>query len=270
MLAGDPDEALEFAEQLLKERSLSSYYDEVALKGLQLAANDASRGVLTGAQLERIKEAIKALVADLDAGDDVEPAPAEKAEARPPRSRRPPTSGAAQEAGRARSGAARSASSRRLARGAARHLPRRARPPRRGGLHHAGPAPAQARARRAGRAARGRVAHQDARPRRRGRGDGLHLLPRDQRHPGASALPPAPAAAAGCRRPILVGLWPAEDAVLSDEKMRTAIGADYYVTSLREAVKRCLEAAWRRPGKALAGNPNERVPHRLFCLPENR
>jgi hypothetical protein len=42
---------------------------------------------------------------------------------------------------------------------------------------------------------------------------------------------------------ILVGLWPAEDVVLSDEKMRTAIGADYYVSSLQQAVKRCLEAA---------------------------
>src|SRR3712207_970718 len=46
MLAGDPDEALDQAELLLKERPLSSYYDEVALKGLQLAASDASRGVL--------------------------------------------------------------------------------------------------------------------------------------------------------------------------------------------------------------------------------
>ena len=34
---------------------LSSYYDEVALKGLQLAANDAARGVLTETQLDRIK-----------------------------------------------------------------------------------------------------------------------------------------------------------------------------------------------------------------------
>src|SRR3984893_3455932 len=36
MLAGDPTEAAEKAEQFLKERSLASYYDEVALKGLQL------------------------------------------------------------------------------------------------------------------------------------------------------------------------------------------------------------------------------------------
>ena len=42
MLAGDPDEALESAEQLLKERSLTSYYDDVVLGGLRLAANDAS------------------------------------------------------------------------------------------------------------------------------------------------------------------------------------------------------------------------------------
>ena len=34
MLAGDPDEARDQAELLLKDRSLSSYYDEVALKGL--------------------------------------------------------------------------------------------------------------------------------------------------------------------------------------------------------------------------------------------
>ena len=45
------------------------------------------------------------------------------------------------------------------------------------------------------------------------------------------------------RAPILVGLWPAEDPVLRDETRRAALGADYYVTSLREAVKACLEAA---------------------------
>jgi hypothetical protein len=35
---------------------------------------------------------------------------------------------------------------------------------------------------------------------------------------------------------FLVGLWPADDAVLTDEALRTRIGADHYVTSLREAV----------------------------------
>ena len=79
MLAGDHDEALEFAEQILKERSLLSYYDEVALKGLQLAANDASRGSLGRHQLERIKEGTKALVGDLSSREDVEPAAAKGA-----------------------------------------------------------------------------------------------------------------------------------------------------------------------------------------------
>jgi hypothetical protein len=43
--------------------------------------------------------------------------------------------------------------------------------------------------------------------------------------------------------PILVGLWPAEEAVLRDDRLRAAVGADYYATSLREAVTACLEAA---------------------------
>ena len=47
MLAGDPDEAHDQAEVLLKQRSLSSYYDDVALQGLRLAVIDTERGVLT-------------------------------------------------------------------------------------------------------------------------------------------------------------------------------------------------------------------------------
>jgi predicted PurR-regulated permease PerM len=74
-LAGDADEAEEQAEQLLKERSLSSYYDEVALKGLQLAADDIRRGVLTPVQLERIHEVIVELAEDLEEYDDLDPLP---------------------------------------------------------------------------------------------------------------------------------------------------------------------------------------------------
>ncbi|WP_298967449.1 AI-2E family transporter [uncultured Methylobacterium sp.] len=73
MLADDPDEAHELAEAILAECSLSSYYDEVAIKGLQLAAADARRGVLTGEQLERIRTAIAGLVHDLSDRDDVTP-----------------------------------------------------------------------------------------------------------------------------------------------------------------------------------------------------
>src|SRR5438270_3878261 len=46
MLAGDPAEAVDKAEEFLKERPLSTYYDEVALPGLKLAQNDVARGAL--------------------------------------------------------------------------------------------------------------------------------------------------------------------------------------------------------------------------------
>ena len=79
VLAGDPDEVQEHAEELLKEMSLSSYYDEVALKGLELAARDLARGVLTRPQVERIKEAVTTLVTELADYDDVDPGTAPKA-----------------------------------------------------------------------------------------------------------------------------------------------------------------------------------------------
>jgi hypothetical protein len=58
MLAGDPTEAAEKAEQFLKERSLSSYYDDVALKGLPLAQMDLDREVLDVSRLLRIRAAL--------------------------------------------------------------------------------------------------------------------------------------------------------------------------------------------------------------------
>ena len=57
MLAGDPTEASDKAEEFLKERSLISYYDEVALKGLQLAQADADRGALDQERLTKIRDA---------------------------------------------------------------------------------------------------------------------------------------------------------------------------------------------------------------------
>lgn len=73
ILAGDPDEVEEQAEVILKDCSLSSYYDDVALKGLQLAAYDASRGVLTERNVERIKIAIMAVIDDLNVYEDIAP-----------------------------------------------------------------------------------------------------------------------------------------------------------------------------------------------------
>ena len=56
---------------------------------------------------------------------------------------------------------------------------------------------------------------------------------------------------------ILVGLWPADDAVLHDDNLRTAIGADYYVTSLREAVAACLEVAHKASARHARTNGTE-------------
>jgi hypothetical protein len=73
MLAGDPTEAAEKAEQFLKERSLASYYDEVALKGLQLAQVDAERGALDPARLTKIRDAVSEFASDLSDQDDRPP-----------------------------------------------------------------------------------------------------------------------------------------------------------------------------------------------------
>ena len=70
MLAGDPTEAAEKAEEFLKERSLSSYYDEVALKGLQLAQVDAERGVLDDERLTKIRDAVDEFTNNLSDQDD--------------------------------------------------------------------------------------------------------------------------------------------------------------------------------------------------------
>jgi len=78
ILAGDPDEARDHAERLLKDRSLIAYYDDVALKGLQLAANDAQRGVLGREKLETMKSSVGELLEDLGRHEDVQPAETEK------------------------------------------------------------------------------------------------------------------------------------------------------------------------------------------------
>ena len=248
MLAGDPDEALEHAEQLLKERSLSSYYDEVALKGLQLAANDAARDVLAPAQIERIKEAIKGLVHDLGSVPDAEP-PKEEEEAEPVAAplaekavaKEPPVEEPAP---------------------AAEELPERWR----------GEAPIMCIA---GRGALDEAAATMLAQLLRKHGLGARVVPHEAVSRSNIIGLDTKGVAMVCvsyleikgnpahlryllRRlrqkvgdaPILVGLWPAEEAVLTDESLRAAIGADYYVTSLREALKACLEAARAAAQKA--------------------
>jgi hypothetical protein len=65
MLADDPDEAAHQAEIFLKEKSLSDYYDEVAIKGLALAQLDVNRGSLDHERRVRIKEAVEGVIDDL-------------------------------------------------------------------------------------------------------------------------------------------------------------------------------------------------------------
>jgi predicted PurR-regulated permease PerM len=74
ILAGDPDEAHDQAEVLLKEWSLASYYDDVVLNGLQLIVNDADRGVLNAGDLARIRVSINSLIEDLEDHQD-DPSP---------------------------------------------------------------------------------------------------------------------------------------------------------------------------------------------------
>ena len=73
MLAGDPAEAAEKAEEFLKERSLSSYYDEVALKGLQLAQADVERGALNQERQTTIRDAVSEFASDLSDQEDRPP-----------------------------------------------------------------------------------------------------------------------------------------------------------------------------------------------------
>ena len=77
-LAGDLDEVQEQAEELLKEISLASYYDEVAMPGLELAARDLARGVLTRSQMERIKDTVIALITELEDYEDEKPQSTQK------------------------------------------------------------------------------------------------------------------------------------------------------------------------------------------------
>jgi AI-2E family transporter len=266
MLAGDPDEALDSAEVLLKERSLTSYYDEVALKGLQLAANDATRGVLTGRQLEQVKDVIRALVQDLGSHDDVEPQAhetkdepimspkSEKPAIREPAAQSiPQGTSIANEwkapgailcvAGR---GLLDEAASEMLAQLLVKH-----------GLE-ARVVPHEA-------VSRNAIFNLDM--------TGVQMIcisyleisgtPAHLRYLLRRLRKQAKA-------PVLVGLWPAEDAVLKSEAMRATLGANYYVSSLRDAVVQCLKLAngeEKMPEVANSPAANEAMAPKRLPLP---
>jgi hypothetical protein len=209
VLAGDADEVLDQAEILLRDRSLSAYYDEVALKGLQMAANDSIRGVLTPAQLDHIRDGIGAVVTDLahhaDDGDPAEPLPDQ------------PDGVMLCVAGR---GPLDEAASAMLAQILAKR-----------GLH--------ARVASSAAVARGAIDSLDVSGvdmvclsylESSGSLSGLRYLMRriHQRAPGV---------------PTLVGLWQADRGSLDEERLKAVIGADHYTTSLRDAVDECIARA---------------------------
>jgi predicted PurR-regulated permease PerM len=235
MLAGDPDEAFGQAEVLLKERSLSSYYDEIALKGLQLAGNDVARGVLTPEQTTCVRDAIEELVADLAGYDDIDPAPiietpsvlgSEKTLPRQsaPDATAPPAIERAGDwnsdmpilciAGR---GALDEAASIMLAQLLVKH-----------GLGaQSVPHNAVSRANIAALSQTGTAMVCISYLEISGSLSHLRLLVRRirQRLPNAA---------------IMVGLWPSEARADADQPLSTSVGADYYASSLREAVNACL------------------------------
>jgi len=240
ILAGDTDEALDQAEILLRTRPLSSYYDEVVLKGLQLAANDSLRGVLTDDQLQNIQEAVDGVVVDLADHTDADPA-TPKTDAAAPATRTasapqhlpvpvsldpsagplaPAWSGAAPVLCVAGGGPLDEAAGAMLAQLLGKH-----------GL--------RARAVSQESVSRSAIASLDTTGvamvcvsylEASGSLSTLRYLMRRLRGRAPDA-------------PILVGLWQADAAITADERLRAAVGADHYVTSLHDAVEACIAAA---------------------------
>jgi predicted PurR-regulated permease PerM len=69
MLAGDPAEASEQAEKFIKERPLVDYYDEVMIEGLRLAQIDIDRGTLEPERLAEIHDTSEVVIDALDDAD---------------------------------------------------------------------------------------------------------------------------------------------------------------------------------------------------------
>lgn len=253
ILAKDSEEAQDYAETLLKNCSLSTYYDEVAIRGLQLVANDAERGVLSTVKLVRIKEAMSRLVEELHDYDDALPASAKMQanetsgldQPEPAIPSDPSPSAASQTAAALSvaeladgwSGAAPvlCISGRGLLDGVVSEMLQQL-------LGKNGLA---ARAEPYDAASRNQIASLDVAGvamvcisslEISGSPSHLRYLVRRLRH----RLPQVP---------ILVGLFPLDDASV-DERLRAAVGADFYAGSLRVAVNTCLSVA-RGPGETL-------------------
>ena len=245
MLAGDADEVLEQAETLLRTRSLSSYYDDVALRALQLAAADMRRATLPADRVSVIRRAVAELVLELDSHDDTDPAPgrADPGVAGADRPERrvvvepAPTPNIDQDAPLAPAW-----------QGACPVLCVAGR----GELDEAAALMMAQLIRKHGIGAR--IVSHDAVSR-----VGIDAMPID----GVAMICVSYLEITGkqthlryllrrlrARLPhasILVGLWPADDPFLADTELRGMTGADHYVSTLREAVTLCIETSRHVP-----------------------
>jgi hypothetical protein len=77
MLAGDPIEATEQAQSLLKERTLPEYYEQILMGALRLAWADSQRGRLDQQEAQRIRNTVAELVEDLESHSDSRKTPAQ-------------------------------------------------------------------------------------------------------------------------------------------------------------------------------------------------
>ncbi|MGX5800660.1 AI-2E family transporter [Bradyrhizobium sp. Arg314] len=66
LLAGDPDEATDHAEEMLEEKYLFQFYAQVAIPALLLGEQDRGRGVMDDEQRRQVADSAMTLVANLD------------------------------------------------------------------------------------------------------------------------------------------------------------------------------------------------------------
>lgn len=85
MLAGDPDEATELAEEYLGDKPLDELYDRVVMPALAFAEEDRQRGVLDRAQQNAVARDTMTVIEELIADDHAEVAIAAAEPARPGR-----------------------------------------------------------------------------------------------------------------------------------------------------------------------------------------
>nr|WP_245514608.1 AI-2E family transporter [Aquamicrobium defluvii] len=91
LLAGDPDEATDYAEEFLEERYLVDYYDHIGIPALLIGENDRQRGVMTDEQRRKLADSALALVENLE--DIAQEEEEEEEEAAPESGKSPTPSG---------------------------------------------------------------------------------------------------------------------------------------------------------------------------------